>query len=145
LSKRFALITGRTKEQGQALHLGKESRAYQQATAWIEMSAHDMARLGIQDGQVVRAQTQAGQVELPVRAGVLPDGMVFMPSGPTANKLGGIDTEGTGMPLLKGLTVVIVRTAKQTLSASRPRQAKSRPPGAGRLLGQAKQSAAKPT
>jgi len=107
LSERFTLITGRTKEQGQARHVGKDSHAYQQATAWMEMNSEDMAHMGIAEGQVVRAQTPAGQIELPVRAGALPAGVVFMPLGPAANRLGGTATDGTGMPLLKGLSISI--------------------------------------
>lgn len=131
MGERFTLITGRTKEQGQARHLGKDSCAYQDATSWLEMNADDMARLGIAEGEWVRVQSEAGQpprgtlpekgvrarsayradaerlVDLPVRTGALPEGLVFVPSGPAANRLGSADTEGTGMPLLKGLTVVI--------------------------------------
>jgi formylmethanofuran dehydrogenase subunit D len=132
LSERLTLITGRTKEQGQALHLGKGSCAYRDATTWMEMNAQDMARLGIADGDVVHVQTEAGHADLPVRAGTLPAGVVFMPAGPAANKLAGADTEGTGMPLLKGLTIAV---------ASRPAgQAKSRP-----LCVEAKQSPLEPS
>jgi formylmethanofuran dehydrogenase subunit D len=116
LRDRFTLITGRTKEQGQACHVGKDSRAYREATTWIEMSTQDMARLGVVEGDQVHLQTQAGQADLPVRAGALPAGVVFVPSGPAANQLASADTEGTGMPLLKGLPVVIARRP----SRSRP-------------------------
>jgi len=118
VSERFTLITGRTKEQGQARHLGKDSRAYQQATAFIEMNAEDMARTGITEAQVVHVQTEAGQADLPVRAGALPTGVVFVPLGPAASRLSATETDGTGMPLLKGLRVVIASRAKQ--SAVRP-------------------------
>jgi len=78
------------------------------------MNAEDMARLGIAEGQVVRVQTRSGEAEVPVRAGALPSGVVFMPLGPAANQLSGADTDGTGMPLLKGLTVVIAIRWQQT-------------------------------
>ncbi len=116
MSDRFTLITGRTEEQGEALHLGKDSRAYQDATGWIAMPAQDMARLGIAEGDLVHLQTGAGQADLPVRTGDLPAGVLFMPSGPAASLLVAADTEGTGMPLLKGLTVVIA----SRLPAARP-------------------------
>lgn len=109
MSECFTLITRRTKEQGQARYLGKDSPTYQDATTWIEMSAQDMARLGIADGDAVRVQTGMGQVDVPVRSGVLPAGLALMPPGPAANKLGDADTESTGMPLLKGFVVVIAR------------------------------------
>ena len=109
MSERFTLITARTREQGQALHQGKGSPAYEDATAWIELGAQDMARLRIAEGELVHVRTEAGQADLPVRAGALPDGVVFIPSGPVANRLGSSDTEGTGMPLLKGLRIDIAR------------------------------------
>ena len=114
MSDHFTLITGRTKEQGQARHVGKDSRAYREATTWIEMSTQDMARLGVVEGDQVHLQTEAGQADLPVRAGALPAGVVFVPSGPAANQLASADTEGTGMPLLKGLPVVIVLRPSQS-------------------------------
>jgi len=122
LSQRFTLITGRTKEQGQARHAGVKSHAYQAATCWIEMNAQDMVRMGIMEGQVVHVQTEAGQTDLPARAGALPVGVVFMSLGPAANRLSGAETDGTGMPLLKGLTVVI---APGTLSPHDPTGSKA--------------------
>jgi len=129
VSDRFTLITGRTKEQGQARHLGKDSRAYRDATTWIEMNAQDMARLGVVEGDQIHLQAEAGQVDLPVRAGALPAGVVFVPSGPAANRLASADTEGTGMPLLKGLPIVIARRpfTSQSLSV-KPKQSPQEPP-----------------
>jgi formylmethanofuran dehydrogenase subunit D len=69
------------------------------------MNAADMARLGIKEGQVVCLKTRTGQVDLHVRSGELPPGMVFIPMGPSASTLAERYTDGTGMPLLKGLTV----------------------------------------
>jgi formylmethanofuran dehydrogenase subunit D len=115
LSERFTLITGRTKEQGRARHVGKVSPAYQQATAWIEMNAEDMARMGIVEGRVVHAWTSAGEADLPVRVGELPTGVAFVPVGPAASRFSGAETDSTGMPLLKGLTVVITPEARQPL------------------------------
>jgi formylmethanofuran dehydrogenase subunit D len=99
----FTLITGRTPEQGRGLHEGKGSEAYHQATTLVEMNPEDMARLGIEKGQVVWVRTETGQVEAPVRMGTLPEGLLFIPMGPAANKLIGTETEGTGMPPFKGL------------------------------------------
>lgn len=107
MSEHFTLITGRTAEQGKGLHLGKGSGAYLHATALLEMNAEDMARLGIMEGQIVRVHTVAGQVEVPAHRGEIPPGLVFIPLGPVGNTLIGIDTEGTGMPLFKGLTAEV--------------------------------------
>jgi len=107
LSEHFTLITGRTPEQGEGLHKGKDSEAYRSATALVEMNPEDMARLGIEEGQVVRVQTAGGRVEVPVRAGTLPPGLLFIPMGPVANVLVGTDTGGTGMPPFKGLAAEV--------------------------------------
>jgi len=103
MSEHFTLITGRTPEQGRGLHKGKDSEAYRSATALVEMNPEDMARLEIEEGQVVRVRTATGQVDVPVRTGELPPGLLFIPMGPAANSLIGTETESTGMPLFKGL------------------------------------------
>jgi formylmethanofuran dehydrogenase subunit D len=101
----FTLITGRTRDQGLALHRGKGAATYDQATAWVAVGGEDMARLGIAAGQVVRLRTGAGEVCLPVHAGDLPPGLLFMPLGPAAGLRVGAGTHGTGMPLFKGVAV----------------------------------------
>jgi formylmethanofuran dehydrogenase subunit D len=107
LNEQLTLITGRTREQADGLHRGKETAAYHEATALAEMSPQDMGRLGIDDGAMVQIRTSIGAVEVPVRAGQLPPGLVFMPLGPTANALIGTETEATGMPPFKGLEVEV--------------------------------------
>lgn len=105
MSENFILITGRTRKQADGLHKGKDSEAYRSATALVEMNPEDMARLSIEEGQVVRLRTALDQVDVPVRSGMLPAGMLFMPMGPVANLLIDTETEGTGMPAFKGRTV----------------------------------------
>jgi formylmethanofuran dehydrogenase subunit D len=107
LNEHLTLITGRTREQADGLHRGKETEAYHQATELVEMNAEDMARLGIEEEAVVRVRTSTGAVEVPARAGRLPPGLVFMPLGPAANTLIGTETEATGMPPFKGLRVEV--------------------------------------
>ncbi len=107
LSEGFTLITGRTPEQGKALHQGKGSEPYRRATALVEMSPEDMACLGIKEGQIVQVRTAAGQVEVVVRPAPLPPGLLFIPLGPVANTLIGTGTESTGMPLFKGLAAKV--------------------------------------
>lgn len=105
MSENFILITGRTRKQADGLHKGKDSEAYRRATELVEMSSEDMARLAIEEGQIVRLRTTSDQVEVPVRTGALPSGILFIPMGPVANLLVETETEGTGMPAFKGLTV----------------------------------------
>jgi formylmethanofuran dehydrogenase subunit D len=105
----FKLVTGRTLEQVQALHKGKKSKAYHQATGWIALCAADLAQLGIRPGDRVRVQTAGGQADLIARLGDLPQGLLFIPLGPAASQLIGADTGATGMPLLKGLAAKVER------------------------------------
>jgi len=107
LSNHLTLITGRTREQADGLHRGKQTEAYRQATELVEMNAEDMARLGIEEETLVQVRTSTGAVEVPARAGNLPPGLVFMPLGPTANALIGTETEATGIPPFKGLEVEV--------------------------------------
>lgn len=107
MSKQYTLITGRTPDQGEGLHRGRESEAYRQATALVEMAAGDMAELGLASGQLVELRTPAGRVRVPVQPGDLPAGLLFMPLGPAANQLIGAETDSTGMPAFKGLTTEI--------------------------------------
>jgi formylmethanofuran dehydrogenase subunit D len=104
---RFILITGRTAEQGTALHKGKDSEEYRQATGFVTMSGADRERLGVEQGSGVRVRTAFGEEELELREGDLPPGMVFVPLGPAANTLIAAETRGTGMPDSKGLEVEV--------------------------------------
>ncbi|MEA3376874.1 MAG: molybdopterin dinucleotide binding domain-containing protein [Chloroflexota bacterium] len=103
MTNHFTLITGRTREQAEGLHRGKQTEAYRRATELVELNAEDMARLGIDEGATVRVRTSAGAVEVPAQAGDLPQGLLFMPMGPAANALIGTETEATGIPPYKGL------------------------------------------
>lgn len=107
MKEKFLLITGRTKEQAVGLHKGKDSKPYLAATTVVEMNPQDMARLNIQEGEHIRLQSPAGQVEVPTRSGPLPIQMLFIPMGPVANTLVGVDTAGTGMPSYKGMPVEV--------------------------------------
>ena len=109
MSEHFTLITGRTPEQGEGLHKGKDSEDYRRATALVEMNPDDMARLAVEEGQIVQVKTATGEVELPVRSGNLPAGLMFIPMGPVANVLIGTVTESTGMPPFKGLVAEVKR------------------------------------
>ena len=103
MSKRYVLITGRTTKQGDGLHQGRDSEAYRRATNLVEMNQDEMAQRGIEEGQEVLIRTTAGEVRVPAQSGELPAGMLFMPMGPTANLLIGVETSGSGMPPFKGV------------------------------------------
>ena len=103
----FILITGRTRAQGDGLHQGRDSEAYVRATRLVEMSEEDMAGLDLDEGARVFVSTPIGAVEVPVTKGNLPQGMLFMPMGPTANLLIGGETDSTGMPTFKGASAEV--------------------------------------
>ncbi len=105
----FTLITGRTKGQADGLHKGAGSPDYIKATSFVEICREDMNRLGITEGQIVLIRSDSGQVEAPVRTASLPSGIIFIPMGPTANRLVGTETFGTGMPSFKGQSVEVER------------------------------------
>jgi len=107
LSENFTLVTGRTVKQASGMHKGKHTDTYRRAVTVVEMNPEDMARMGIVEGRAVRLRTSTAQVEAPVRAGALPPKMVFVPMGPLANELVESETDGTGMPTFKGLTVEV--------------------------------------
>ena len=46
---------------------------------WVEMSAADCERLGLQEGDVVRVDSEPGHVTAPVRVGDVREGTVFAP------------------------------------------------------------------
>lgn len=105
----FTLITGRTRGQANGLHKGAGSSAHLKATSCVEICPEDMTRLGIKEGQVIRLRSETGQTEAYVKAGDLPPGLLFIPMGPTANRLVGTDTSGTGMPPFKGQRIEVER------------------------------------
>ena len=65
----------------------------------------------------VLLKNEFGQVVLTAKAdGGLPDGMVFIPMGPWANVLVGMETGGCGTPHFKGLEVDVAATASPVLN-----------------------------
>jgi formylmethanofuran dehydrogenase subunit D len=106
----FTLITGRTREQAKGLHSGGGGSAeHIKATAKVEISPDDMQRLFITEGEIVRVISSSGTIEVPAYKGDLPQGMIFIPMGPSANKLVGTETFGTGMPSFKEQVVEIIK------------------------------------
>jgi formylmethanofuran dehydrogenase subunit D len=110
LNNRFILITGRTRDQAKGLHSGGGGSAeHIKATAKVEISPDDMKRLTIVEGEIVRVTSSSGAIEVPAYEGDLPQRMIFMPMGPSANKLVGAETFGTGMPSFKEQVVEIIK------------------------------------
>ncbi|HDN80909.1 MAG: formylmethanofuran dehydrogenase [Chloroflexi bacterium] len=107
---KFILITGRTSKQGRALHTGKDSPEYLEEVSTLEMNEADMEEMGLKDGDEVRVRSKEGEITVRCRrSDSLPRGIIFIPYGPPANTLIGVDTDGTGMPDSKGIEVEICK------------------------------------
>jgi len=109
----FKLITGRTLTQGTSMESeGKFSERYHKAVAVIELNPEDIKRLEIRDK--VKVKSQYGALVLPVKpSNEVPPKVAFIPMGPWANSLVEPITDGTGMPRLKGINVIIEPTDEE--------------------------------
>ena len=98
------LITGRTINQGCSKEQGKFSEEYMRNVAVCEINAEDMNKLNIRDGDNVKVTTEVGSVIVKAKKSrrIRTSGVIFIPYGPWANAILKPETEGTGMPLLKG-------------------------------------------
>ncbi|MEM2341194.1 MAG: molybdopterin dinucleotide binding domain-containing protein [Candidatus Bathyarchaeia archaeon] len=108
----FTLITGRTIKQGCTKEYAKLSEEYKMSVAVCEMNQDDMKKLNIKDGDNVRITTEIGSVIVKAKRSrrIRDSGIVFIPFGPWVNTILPSETEGTGMPLLKGFKVKIEPT-----------------------------------
>ena len=115
----YRLITGRTAKQGVALHVGKTTKEYEDAVAVAYFNEEDMQDRKISEGKAVLISSRFGKVVVKALKGKLPRGMVFMPYGPWANLLTSTDTNGIGMPDLKGIEVDAVPSEDEVWSWKR--------------------------
>ena len=111
------LNTGRTVWQGEAIESGKDLQMYVDYAAKCDMSPNQFEELGIKEGDNVEIISEHGDVVLKaVKAKeALPEGMVYVPMGPWANRVVKPDTESTAMPSFKGVPVELVATDKPVL------------------------------
>jgi len=112
------LLTGRTIDQGCSKEIGKVSESYMENVAVCEMNAEDMKKFGIKDKDKVKVVTEFGSVVVKARKSrrLKARGMVFIPYGPWANQVLASNTNGTGMPLLKGTKATVEPTDTEVLS-----------------------------
>jgi formylmethanofuran dehydrogenase subunit D len=108
----FILITGRTIDQGKFKEHAKLSKEYEESVAVCEMHAEDMKRLNIEEGGNVKVSTDIGSIVVKAKRSkrIRNPGVVFIPFGPWVNAILSSETEGTGMPHLKGFKVRIEPT-----------------------------------
>ena len=112
------LISGRTAQQGIALEEGKTSDAYMASTAHVQLNTVDAEALSLDADEPVQVATSHGSVIVNWKtAKNIDPGTAFFPYGPWANQVIGTDTQGTGMPLYKGLKASVEPAAgRQVLS-----------------------------
>lgn len=108
------LISGRTIKQGTGLEEGKTSEAYINSVNYIVISQLDAELLNLKDNNNVQISNKHGSVVVKwKKSETLDQGIAFIPYGPWANQLYNEDTEGTGMPLFKGINVLLEEAPNQ--------------------------------
>ncbi len=101
------LITVRTARQGAAMEKGKFTPEYLEETATLDVNPEDFTALGLAPGVQARLTSPDGEVVVVCRTADGPRGIFFLPLGPTANRLIGGETHGTGVPDFKGIAVTL--------------------------------------
>ena len=103
------LITGRTVEQGVAIEGFKDKQEYVEAAGFVHIDPSDFKTLNVWPGSSVLVKSDFGEVVVKaIRSPYGPHpGIVFIPMGPWANQIVNPDTDTTGMPSYKGITVTI--------------------------------------
>ena len=113
----FLLLTGRTVYQGVEKEKGKFTHGYQENVAICEIDPDDMEQLNIKESSRVKITTDFGEVVVrAVKSLRAPHSKIlFMPYGPWASIIMDEDTDGTGMPTLKGIPASITSEPKEKI------------------------------
>jgi len=111
------LNTGRTVWQGEAIESGKDLQMYVDYAAKCDLTADQFEKLGIKEGDNVEVVSEYGDVVLKSAKAkeALPEGMIYIPMGPWANRVIKPDTESTAMPSFKGVPAELFATDKPVL------------------------------
>lgn len=114
---RVILNTGRTVWQGQAIESGKDLQMFINAAAICHINQDMMDKLGIKDGDNVKIVSEYGDVIVKAvnTNEELPDGMVYVPMGPWANRVIRPNTDSTATPSFKNVPVDITPTEEPVL------------------------------
>jgi formylmethanofuran dehydrogenase subunit D len=108
MPEQFILIPGRTSRQGTSLNEGKYGAEYIDEINTLQVSAEDMQRLGLAEGDRVRLWNSVGDVTVPCKTAPrdeLPAGLLFISYGDISSRLMGGETHCSGMPDSKGIDV----------------------------------------
>ncbi len=113
----FLLVTGRTVYQGVEKEKGKFTQGYQENVAICEIDPDDMKRLNIKESSLIKVTTDFGEVVVrAVKSLRAPHSKtIFMPYGPWASVIMDADTDGTGMPTLKGLSASLTSVPEEKI------------------------------
>ena len=108
------LITGRSLGQGTGKEKGKFSTSYRQSTSICELDPADFIELNLKESENIFIETAFGSIVVkPIISKQAPHrGIIFVPYGPWVNRVTDYNTEGSGMPTLKGITANISATKK---------------------------------
>lgn len=103
------LVTGRTIDQGVGKEQGKTSEQYFNNVSVCHVDEADLLRLRIKEKTNVLISTKHGFVVLRALKSLRGPhpGLVFIPYGPWANAVVDPETDGIGMPSLKGISAEI--------------------------------------
>ena len=103
------LITGRTIEQGVGKEQGKTSAAYAESAAVCYVDPQDLKKLKVEENSNVLISTEHGSVVVKAMKSLRGPhiGIIFVPYGPWANAVINPNTNGIGMPSMKGISVQI--------------------------------------
>lgn len=114
---RVILNTGRTVWQGQAIESGKDLQMFINAAAICHINQDMMDELGIKDGDNVQIVSEYGDVIVKAvnTQEELPDGMVYVPMGPWANRVIRPNTDSTATPSFKNVPVDLTPTEEPVL------------------------------
>ncbi len=111
------LNTGRTVWQGQAIESGKDLPMYVNYAAIAHMNKDMMEDLGVKAGDNIEVISEYGDVVVKVveTKETLPDGMIYIPMGPWANRVIRANTDCTATPSFKNIPVDIQPTEEEVL------------------------------
>ncbi len=114
---KFILNTGRTVWQGQAIESGKDLQMYVDAAAICYMNKEQMEDLGVKPGDNIKVVSDYGDVIVKVVSTVetLPEGMLYIPMGPWANRVIRAITDCTATPSFKNVPVDVTPTEEAVL------------------------------
>ncbi len=111
------LNTARTVWQGEAIESGKDLEMYVSAAAICHLNKDQLMQLEIKSGDNVKVISDHGDVIVKAveTKETLPDGMIFIPMGPWANRVVNPHLDSTAMPSFKDTMVEIVPTNENVL------------------------------